>query len=342
MNLDKNSVVHGNELDQSYSEKEDSLGTNYFSDGTESIKDSTSKFTFSTDLTESDTSYEHGIETSERTTMDFTTIDTDSNGICEEFEFSIKEDLSKSAPSLSRVIGIYTLQNYFRYNDKVVYYNNKMGVYLYYKIFKNNETRPFNKSFRYPDAGGMWVIIPSSGAHRIVLVDNPYCLDVEYPANGECQFGWYHFSESGNNYKYDSTSHVMCRKPKPITSNLQDNAICTKFELSSRKEFVSKCFGEYQMMNISHNGRVAYQKLNTINNNSVYLYSLTTDHDIRIWAIGPILGSKINYALNSYCSGLEYPTNQNCNTGWFDYSEDSQSWQYDSSMAMKCMAYHFE
>ena len=152
MNLDKNSVVHGNELDQSYSEKEDSLGTNYFSDGTESIKDSTSKFTFSTDLTESDTNYEHGTESSEMTTMDFTTIDTDSNGICEEFEFSIKEDLSKSAPSLTRVMGIYTLENYYRYNDKVVYYNDKMGVYLYYKTFNDNETHPFDrKPFRYPD-----------------------------------------------------------------------------------------------------------------------------------------------------------------------------------------------
>ena len=64
--------------------------------------------------------------------------------------------------------------------------------------------------------------------------------------------------------------------------------------------------------------------------------------DIRVWVIGIILGSEINYAFNSYCSGLEYPANGNCNTGWFDYSEESQSWQYDSSMAMKCMAYHFE
>ena len=355
LDIKTTSAAHANELDKSSPEKEVSPGTELFSDGTGNNNDNSSKLTFSTDLTTSDINYEQGSEPSERSTMDFTTFDVDSNGICEELEISTKENFSKTPHNLTRALGIYTLENYYRYNDRVVYYNNKTDVYLYYHTYnKFHKVRSTYKTHRIPEVGGVWIIGQFFDAldeqyvslrafarafQKFVLVENILCADAEYPANGECEFGWA-YSIAPANYVVDLTTYGMCRKPKPITINIPANSICTKFELSSSKEFrFSKIFGEYQLMNISYNDKVVYQKLGPINAHSVFMHSVTID-DRNAWIISHQIGDYKAFVHNKYCSDLDYPANGNCNAGWFVFSKKSQTWQYDSSMTLKCKSYH--
>ena len=116
---------------------------------------------------------------------------------------------------------------------------------------------------------------------------------------GECEFGWA-YSIAPENYVVDLTTYGMCRKPKPITINIPANSICTKFELSSSKEFrFSKIFGEYQLMNISYNDKVVYQKLDPINAHSVFMYLKTTDKGGTFWAIASLIGDSKSFAYNS-------------------------------------------
>ena len=311
-------AAHTDELNKSYPEKEVSTGSEISSDGTGNNKDNSSKLTFSTDLTTSDINYEQGSEPSERSTMDFTNFDIDRNGICEEFEFSTKENFSKTPHSLTRALGIYTLENNFRYNDRVVYYNNKMDVYLYYHTYNKSIHRNYyispEQTYTYPEVGGVWVIgkffdgfaeqymslrAYAMAFQNFVLVANRFCGDAEYPVNGECDVGWAYLTESGN-YKMFSKEYVMCRKPKPITRNIPANSICTKFEWASSKEFrFSKIFGEYQLMNISYNDKVVYQKLDPINAHSVFMYLKTTDKGGTFWAIAPLIGDSKSFAYNS-------------------------------------------
>ena len=355
--------AYENELDKSYPEQQLSPGTDLFPNRTENNKDDSPKFIFSTDLTTSDTKYEQGSEPSKRATMDFTTIDIDNDGICEEFVFSTKVNFSKTSHSIGIVhfLGIYDLQNFYRYNGKVVYYNKKIDAYLYYHTYNKSivENRFGYENHAHPDVGGIWVIgrffdgfaekyislrAYAKAFQKFVLAYNPLCADTEYPANGECEVGWHFLNELGF-YKGGSTEYVMCRKPKPVTRNVPANSICTQFELSSSKEFGTNYFGEYQMMNTSYNDKVVYQKLEPIDNNSVFMYFVIDDmdDDLSAWVIGPVIGSQMVLAINEYCSDVDYPANGNCNSGWFQYSGKSQNefpWHFDSSMTLECKVYH--
>ena len=200
MNVDSLPASHENELNKRYPKKDIGPSTDLFPDDTETTNNSLPTLTFSTGLKTSDTNYEQGGEASERTTMEFTTIDIDIGDICEQFEFSTKDNISKSPLSLTRVMGIYALDNYYRYNDKAVYYNPKRDVFLYYHAFKNYRTlTPYTDSVTYPVISGLWFIgnYPGEYADKgFSFVANPFCADAKYPANGECGFGWHYFNES--------------------------------------------------------------------------------------------------------------------------------------------------
>lgn len=159
-----------------------------------------------------------------------------------------------------------------------------------------------------------------------------------------------HSAKSGKALGSIQNATVMCRKPKPISNIVPANSICTKFEISSGKEFQANDMeyrtdrydvGEYQLMNISYNDKVVYQKLDTINNHSVYMYCYVNAGD-KYWEFGREIGSNNVYACNFYCSDLDYPANGNCNVGWFLYSRKSLTWHYDSNMALECKAYRYK
>lgn len=307
MNVENLPESYEEEFIKKYPEEEIGPSIELFSDETKKITNSSPKLTISTDLT-TDTNLDQGDQQSERTKMDFTTTDIDRDGICEEFEFSTKDKISESSPSLTSVMGIYTLEKYYSYNGKVVYYNRRRDVFLYYHDFKNIKPILDSTSITtFPVPSGLWRIghYPDTG---FVFVENPFCVNVEYPGNGKCEFGWHHLTESWA--QLDHNAYVMCRKPKPISNNVPTNSICTKFELSSGREFQENGMeyrlneyedGEYQLMNISYNNKVVYQKLDPINNHSTYMYYDITA-DFKGWVIGFEIGFGIGYAGNSYCS----------------------------------------
>ena len=64
--------------------------------------------------------------------------DTDSDFICEEFEFS-----SSKVPEYHPILGIYSIEDY-HYKDKVVYVNKQTAVYFNFGSHYHSTTTHFN------------------------------------------------------------------------------------------------------------------------------------------------------------------------------------------------------
>lgn len=164
--------------------------------------------------------------------------------------------------------------------------------------------------------------------------DGIYCSSTYFPANGECGFGWNYWNENRGYSEIDGTASVLCTTPRPMVNLMPNTSVCSKYELTSNK-LRGPPLGEYVKMEILHNEKAVFQKVDP--ENSLYLYF--SSHYPSGWFIGEFIGSERVWDANAYCTDLEYPNNKECNVGWFYHSGRTNQMEYDSSMAFVCTEY---
>ena len=86
---------------------------------------------------------------------------------------------------------------------------------------------------------------------------NLYCANTDFPANGDCEIGWYYLDMETDSFKYDNTASIVCRTPTH-TENIQAaRSLCTRHELATTsafdKGYLVSILGEYEITNTAYN-----------------------------------------------------------------------------------------
>lgn len=109
---------------------------------------------------------------------------------CEK-EACRKFRLTSSGPAKTRQskkFGMYIREENLT-NGRVAYFNKKKGEYLYWM-------------------NGYWMVGDVKGGDSGGIVNND-CIDVDHPADGECEDGWRYWD--GNKFELDSKIRIICK-----------------------------------------------------------------------------------------------------------------------------------
>ena len=83
-------------------------------------------------------------------------------------------------------------------NNGMVVYRNRHATYFFY--FVVSILAPGDK---------YWALGRQVGSETISLF-NPYCANLENPANGNCKYGWFYYSAKSREWKYDMNLRIQC------------------------------------------------------------------------------------------------------------------------------------
>merc|ERR1719414_2044326 len=115
--------------------------------------------------------------------------------VCKEFRLTSTAGIRQYRPEL---LGIYQLQHKLE-NERIVYLNKDYRVYL------------FSATAEDQQFDGSWVIGSYPGDYNTIKAVNPYCRNVNLPANGECTYGWIFIpNDYGARPVSDSTVEIDC------------------------------------------------------------------------------------------------------------------------------------
>ena len=236
----------------------------------------------------------------------------ESNLICEEFELSSNEIISRHMPES---LGLYRRSSEY-YNDRVVYDNTETGLHLFY-IHCEDDNGIFQNFWMISKKKGSPLTTSKCSDHSNFTRYEYNGCDYKYiPSNGACDHGWYFAMNKGRmEYIKDTTARITCSQPAARKHEVVRNSICKKYWLrwtwSPAEWFVTMVLTDDM-----YNQRVIYQGESL--DRTFYMYYYDAE-----WLIGPRIGSPVVFLKNEYCKDVEYPANGECSTGWCKNTPDS-------------------
>ena len=122
------------------------------------------------------------------------------NSVCKRFELSTTS--FKNNDLNGYILGEYVIKDMI-YNGRVVYEKprrlDQPKTYLYFETRIGLGAGVLERSFAM-----------AIGSDYGIIMNNPTCGNLLYPANGKCNDGWYFFANNLKRWEYDSNMSVKC------------------------------------------------------------------------------------------------------------------------------------
>ena len=117
--------------------------------------------------------------------------------ICQTFQLMSTTAFELGVPVELFLLGEYVITE-STYNGMVAYQNRYTAGFLYVVV----STSDIDDKY--------WAFATELGSESNVILFNEYCSILEYPANGNCKYGWFYYNSESKTWKYDMNMRIQC------------------------------------------------------------------------------------------------------------------------------------